>query len=331
MRRLEFVTAAFRTWRSFGAAAAVVIACATIAAAQDYPNRPVRVIEGFGGGGSPDLHARLISQWLSQRLGQPFIVENRIGAGGNIATETVVRAAPDGYTLLTCLVANAINATLYRHLDFDFIRDIAPVADLVDVPMVMVVNPQVPAKTVGEFVAYAKAHPGGIDMASSGNGTPLHVAGELFKMMTGIDMVHVPYHGIAPAVNDLLGGRMQVMFATVPSMIGYTKSGQVRALGVTTAARAPVLPDVPPIADTVPGYEAKSWVGICAPKGTPAGVIDTLNGAINAGLADPQIAAKLTALGGVPAPTTPAAFGAQIAADTAKWAKVIRATNLTVE
>jgi tripartite-type tricarboxylate transporter receptor subunit TctC len=312
-------------------AGAALLAMSCAASAQGYPTRPVRVLEGFGGGGSPDIHARLISQWLSERLSQPFVVENRIGAGGNIAVESVVKAAPDGYTLLTCLVADAINATLYKNLNFNFIRDIAPVADLVDVPMVMVVNPQIPAKTVAEFIAYAKANPGKINMASSGNGTPLHVAGELFKLMTGIDMVHVPYHGIAPAVSDLLGGRMQVMFATVPSMVGFIKGGQLRALGVTTAERSPTLPDIPPIADVVPGYEAKSWVGICAPKNTPAEIVDKLNKEINAGLADPQMAAKLATLGGIPAPMTPAAFGRLIAEDTDKWGKVIRSTNLTVE
>ena len=291
----------------------------------------MRVIEGFGGGGSPDIHARLISQWLSERLGQPFVVENRIGAGGNIATETVVRAPPDGYTLLTCLSANAINATLYGNLNFNFIRDIAPVAELVRVPMVMVVNPSLPAKTVPEFIAYAKANPGKINMASSGNGTPLHVAGELFRMMTGLNMLHVPYRGIAPAMTDLLSGRVQVMFATIPSAIGYIRAGQLRALAVTTVTPLPMLPEIPTIADFVPGFEAIAWVGIGAPKGTPTAIVDRLNTEINAGLVDPKVASRLADLGGIPAPTTPAEFGKLIAEETEKWGKVIRTANIKLE
>jgi tripartite-type tricarboxylate transporter receptor subunit TctC len=313
------------------AGAAAVPVVARLGWALDYPTRPVRVIEGFGGGGSPDIHARLISQWLSQRLGQPFIVENRIGAGSNIATETVVRAAPDGYTLLVCLSANAINATLYKNLNFNFIRDIAPVADLIRVPLVMVVTPSLPAKSVAEFIAYAKANPGTINMASSGNGTPLHVAGELFKMMTGINMVHVPYRGIAPAISDLLSARVQVMFATLPSIVGYVSGGQLRALAVTTATRSPTLPDIPAVAEFVPGFEAVSWVGIGAPKDTPGEIVDKLNKEINGGLADRQIQSRLAELGSVPAPETPAAFGKFIAEETEKWGKVVRAADITVD
>ncbi len=302
-----------------------------IAWALDYPTRPVRVIEGFGGGGSPDIHARLISQWLSERLGQPFVVENRIGAGGNIATETVVRAPPDGYTLLICLSANAINATLYNSLNFDFIRDVAPVAELVRVPMVMVVTPPLAAKTVPEFIAYAKANPGKINMASSGNGTPLHVAGELFRMMTGIDIVHVPYRGIAPAMSDLLGARVQVMFATIPSTIGYIRGGQLRALAVTGATRVPTLPDVPVVADFVRGFEAIAWVGVGAPTKTPAEIVAKLNHEINAALMEPAIASRLADLGGIPSPMTPAEFGKLIAAETKKWGNVIRSANITLD
>jgi tripartite-type tricarboxylate transporter receptor subunit TctC len=304
---------------------------AGVASALDYPTRPVRVIEGFGGGGSPDIHARLISQWLSERLGQPFIVENRTGAASTIATETVVRAPPDGYTLLICLSANVINATLYNNLNYIFIRDIAPVAELVRVPMVMVVTPTLPAATVPEFLAYARANPGKINMASSGNGTPLHVAGELFKMMTKIDIIHVPYRGIAPAMSDLLGGRMQVMFATIPSCIGYIRGGQLRALAVTTPARLPALPEIPALADFVPGFEAIAWVGIGAPAHTPADIIGRLNAEINAALVDHRIAARLAALGGIPTPATPAEFGKLIVDETEKWGRVIRAANIKLD
>jgi tripartite-type tricarboxylate transporter receptor subunit TctC len=320
-----------RRFLHLAAGAAALPALSRIARAQSYPTRPVRVIEGFGGGGSPDIHARLMSQWLSERLGQPFVVENRIGAGGNIATEAVVRAAPDGYTLLVCLSANAINATLYKNLNFNFIRDIAPVADLIRVPLVMVVTPSLPAKSVAEFIAYAKANPGTINMASSGNGTPLHVAGELFKMMTGINMVHVPYRGIAPAISDLLSARVQVMFATLPSIVGYVSGGQLRALAVTTATRSPTLPDIPAVAEFVPGFEAVSWVGIGAPKDTPGEIVDKLNKEINGGLADRQIQSRLAELGSVPAPETPAAFGKFIAEVTEKWGKVVRAADITVD
>ena len=320
-----------RRFLHLAAGAAALPALSRIARAQSYPTRPVRVIEGFGGGGSPDIHARLMSQWLSERLGQPFVVENRIGAGGNIATEAVVRAAPDGYTLLVCLSANAINATLYKNLNFNFIRDIAPVADLIRVPLVMVVTPSLPAKSVAEFIAYAKANPGTINMASSGNGTPLHVAGELFKMMTGINMVHVPYRGIAPAISDLLSARVQVMFATLPSIVGYVSGGQLRALAVTTATRSPTLPDIPAVAEFVPGFEAVSWVGIGAPKDTPGEIVDKLNKEINGGLADRQIQSRLAELGSIPAPETPAAFGKFIAEETEKWGKVVRAADITVD
>jgi tripartite-type tricarboxylate transporter receptor subunit TctC len=320
-----------RKFLQAAAGAAVAQFAAGVASALDYPTRPVRVIEGFGGGGSPDIHARLISQWLSERLGQPFIVENRIGAASTIATETVVRAPPDGYTLLICLSANVINATLYNNLNYIFIRDIAPVAELVRVPMVMVVTPTLPAATVPEFLAYARANPGKINMASSGNGTPLHVAGELFKMMTKIDIIHVPYRGIAPAMSDLLGGRMQVMFATIPSCIGYIRGGQLRALAVTTPARLPALPEIPAVADFVPGFEAIAWVGIGAPAHTPADIIGRLNTEINAALVDHRIAARLAALGGIPTPATPAEFGKLIVDETEKWGRVIRAANIKLD
>ena len=306
------------------AAVAAASALPRFAFALDYPVRPVRIFEGFGGGGSPDLVSRLIGHWLSERLGQPFVVENRTGAAGNIATQAVVTSAPDGYTLLTCLSANAINASLYEHLDFNFIRDMVPVAGLVRLPMVLLVNPSFPANTLSEFIAYAKANPGKVDMASPGIGTPMHVAGELFKLTTGVNIVHVPYRGPAPAFTDLLAGQIQAFIITVPAALGFIKAGKLRALAVTSAARTEVLPDIPSIGETLPGFDAAAWDGTCAPAGTPAAIIDKLNSNITAGLADPQLKARIKDIGGETMPMTPAEFGKFIAEETEKWAKVVK-------
>ena len=300
-----------------------------IARAQPYPSRPVRIIIPFPAGQATDTIARLMGQSLSERLGQPFVIENRTGAGGNIGTETVVRATPDGYTLLLVGLSSAINATLYEKLNFNFIRDIAPVASIGGGPYVMVVNPSVPAKTVPEFVAYAKANSGKINMASSGNGSVSHVFGELFKMMTGVNLVHVPYRG--GYVPDLLSGQVQVVFGTISSCIQYVMGGMLRALAVTTATRSDALPDIPTLAEFVPGYEASQWYGVGAPKDTPAAVIDKLNKEINAVAADPIIKARLAGLGVDPMSMTSAEFGKSIAAETEKWAKVIRAANIKAE
>ena len=294
------------------------------ASALDYPTRPVRIFEGFGGGGTPDLVSRLIGQWLSQKLGQPFVVENRTGAAGNLATETVVTAAPDGYTLLTCLSANAVNSTLYQHLSFNFLRDMAPVAGLVRLPMVLLVNPSFPVTTFADFIAYAKANPGKINMASPGIGTPMHVAGEQIKLMANVNIVHVPYRGPAGAFTDLLASQIQAFIITVPAAIGFVRDGKLRALAVTSAKRAEVLPDVPAIAELLPGFEATAWDGTCAPAATPKEVVDKLNAAITAGLADPQLKAKLKDLGGEIMPMTPAEFGKFLAEETEKWAKVVK-------
>ena len=294
------------------------------ASALDYPTRPVRIFEGFGGGGTPDLVSRLIGQWLSQKLGQPFVVENRTGAAGNLATETVVTAAPDGYTLLTCLSANTVNSTLYQHLSFNFLRDMAPVAGLVRLPMVLLVNPSFPVTTFADFIAYAKANPGKINMASPGIGTPMHVAGEQIKLMANVNIVHVPYRGPAGAFTDLLASQIQAFIITVPAAIGFVRDGKQRALAVTSAKRAEVLPDVPTIAELLPGFEATAWDGTCAPAATPKEVVDKLNAAITAGLADPQLKAKLKDLGGEIMPMTPAEFGKFLAEETEKWAKVVK-------
>ena len=304
--------------------AAVAPAFPRLACALDYPTRPVRVIEGYGAGGTPDLVSRLIGQWLSDHLGQPFIVENRNGASGNIATEAVAAAAPDGYTLLTCASANPINAALYTKLNFNFSRDIAPVAGLLRVPLVLLVNPSFPAKTFAEFMSYAKANPGKINLATPGTGTPMHVAADLLKMMTGINIVEVPYRGPAPAYADLLAGQVQAFIITLPSAMGFIRSGKLLALAVLSKTRRDVLPDVPAVAEFVPGYEAAAWDGIGAPAKTPKEIIDKLNTTINAGLADPQIKARLIDLGGDPMPMTPAEFGKFIADETEKWAKVIK-------
>jgi tripartite-type tricarboxylate transporter receptor subunit TctC len=294
------------------------------ALALDYPTRPVHLIVGFAAGGPQDITMRLIGQWLSERLGQSFIIENRPGAGGNVGAEYVVHADPDGNTLLSVSSPNAINATLYDNLKFNFIRDIAPVGSIMRVPLVMEVNPSVPVHTVAEFIAYAKANPGKISYASAGIGTPQHVSAEMLKMMTGIDMVQVPYRGAAPALQDLIAGQVQVMIDTTPASMQHIRSGRVRALAVTTLKRADVLPELPTVADTVPGYEATSWFGIGAPRNTPVEIIDKLNKEINAAIADPKIKARLADLGGTVLPGSPADFGKLIAAETEKWAKVVK-------
>ena len=295
-----------------------------MATAQSYPTRPVRFIIGYPPGGSADLTARLLGQWLSERLGQPFVIESRPGASTNIATEAVVRAPPDGYTLLLVAPANAINATLYEKLNFNFIRDIAPVAGIIRFPNVIVVNPSVPAKTVPEFIAYAKANPGRLNMASSGNGSTIHVSGELFKMMTGVNMIHVPYRGGAPALTDMISGQVQVMFDNVPTSIEFIRAGKLRALAVTTATRSEVLPDLPTVADFVPGYEASAWYGVGVPKGTPDDIIDKLNKEINAILAEPKAKARLADLGASLLAGSPADFRKLVADETEKWGKVVK-------
>jgi tripartite-type tricarboxylate transporter receptor subunit TctC len=313
-----------RNFLHLAAGAATLPAVSGIARAQGYPTRPVRWVVGLAAGGGADILARLMGQWLSERLGQQFVIENRPGAGTNIATETVVRASPDGYTLLMVLPPNAVNASLYEKLNFDFIRDIAPVASIIRTPLVMEVNPSLPAKTVPEFIAYAKANPGRISMASAGNGTSGHVAGELFKMMADVDMVHVPYRGGAPAITELLGGQVQVLFDPINSSSEYIRAGKLRALAVTTANRSEAFPDIPTVGDFVPGYEASAFFGVGAPKNTPAEIIEKLNTQINAGLADPQLKARLADLGGAVLPGSPADFGKLIAEETAKWAKVVK-------
>ena len=320
-----------RTFLHLAAGAAALPVVSRVARAQAYPSRPVRIVVGFAPGGAFDIVARLIGQWLSERLGQPFVIENRPGGGGNIATEAVVRAPADGYTLLLVGVPNAINATLYQKLNFNFIRDIAPIAGIDREPQVMVVNPSVPAKTVSEFIAYAKANPGKISMASQGIGGSGHLTGELFKMMAGVNVLHVPYRGAGPALTDLLGGQVQVMFAAAPSAIEYVKTGKLRALAVTTTTRSEALPDVPTVAEFLPGFEASSWYGIGAPKATPAEIVEKLNKEINAGLADPTMKARLADLGGTLLPGSPSDFGKLIAEETEKWAKVVRSAGIKAE
>jgi tripartite-type tricarboxylate transporter receptor subunit TctC len=313
-----------RQFLHLAAAAAALPALPRSAWAQAYPSRPIRWVVGFVPGGATDIIARLMGQWLSERLGQSVVIENRPGAGSNIATEVVVNAPADGYTLLLVGPTHAVNATLYERLNYNFIRDIAPIASISREPLAMVVNPSVPAKTVPEFIAYAKAHPGTLNMASSGIGTSVHVGGELFKMMTGINMLHVPYRGAAPAITDLIGGRVHVMFATLPSSIEYIKAGNLRALAVTTAERTPVLPDMPTVGDALPGYEASAVYGVGAPRNTRAEIVDKLNKEINAGLADPRMKARLADLGGTVLRGSPADFGKLIAEETEKWAKVVK-------
>jgi tripartite-type tricarboxylate transporter receptor subunit TctC len=307
-----------------GSAALPVVS--RIARAQTYPTRPVRVIVGYPAGGGPDIVARLMSEWMSERLRQQFIVENRTGAGTNLATEVVVRAPPDGYTLLQVTASNAVNATLYDNLSFNFIRDIAPVASVDRTPFVMEVNPSVPVKTVLEFIAYAKANPGKINMASNGIGSAGHIAGELFERMTGVDMVHVPYRG--SYLPDLLGGQTQVTFSPIPTSIAQIRAGKLRALAVTSTMRSEALPDIPTVGEFVPGYEASGWLGFGAPTNTPTEIIEKLNKEINAGLADPKIRARLADLGGSVFTGSPADFAKLIADETEKWGKVIRAANI---
>ena len=320
-----------RQFLYLAAGAAALTAVSRIAWAQAYPTRPVRIIVGFPAGGPIDILARLIGQWLSERLGQPFVIESRAGAGGNIATEAVVRAPADGYTLLGVTSANTINETLYDKLNFNFIRDIAPVAGIIRVPQVIEVHPSVPVTTVPEFIAYAKANPNKLNMASAGNGTVQHVAGELFKVMTGVAMQHVPYRGQAPALVDLLGGQAQVMFDTVPASMQYLRSGKLHPLAVTTATRDEALPELPTVADFVPGYESSALYGIAAPRNTPTEIVDKLNREINAALADPTMKARLADLGGSVLVGSAADFGNLIADETKKWAKVIRAANIRAE
>jgi len=313
-----------RKFLQLTAGAAALPALPPIARAQAYPAKPVRFIIGYTSGGSADITARLMGQWLSDRLGQPFIVESRPGAGTNIATEAVVRSPPDGYTIFLVAPANAINATLYDKLNYNFLRDIAPVAGIIRFPNVMEVNPSVPAKTVPEFIAYAKANPGKINMASSGNGSTIHMSGELFKMMTGINMVHIPYRGGAPALTDMLGGQVQVMFDNVPTSLEHIRSGALRPLAVTTATRLELLPDVPTVAEFVPGYESSAWYGIGVPRNTPSEIIDLLNRVVNAGLADPNLKTRFTDLSAVVLPGSPADFGKLLVDETEKWGKVVK-------
>jgi tripartite-type tricarboxylate transporter receptor subunit TctC len=313
-------------------AAAALPALPSLAAAQSYPVRSVRILVGGPAGGTLDILARLTGQWLSERLGQAFVIENRPGgAGNNVATEVVVRAPPDGYTLLLVAVSNAVNTALYEKLNYNFLRDIASVASLVRVPLVMEVGPSVPVKSVPEFIAYAKANSGKVTMASPGNGTSSHVAGELFKLMTGTDLVHVPYRGSPPALTDLMGGRVQVMFDLMPSSIELVRAGKLRALAVTTAERAQALPDVPTVAEFVPGFEASTWQGFGAPRSTPAEVVDKLNREINAGLADGRIKARIAEIGADPFASSPADFAKFMADETEKWAKVVTAAGIKAE
>jgi len=320
-----------RTFLHLAAGAVALPVLPRIARAQAYPSRPVHLVVPAPAGGSFDITARLMGQWLSERLGQQFVIENRPGAGTNIGTEAVVRAPADGYTLLLVGTPNAINATLYDKLNYNFIRDIAPVAGIIRDPHVLVLNPSVPAKTVPDFIAYAKTNPRKINMASSGIGSGPHIAGELFKMMAGVDMNHVPYRGAAPALTDLLAGQVHVMFATMPSSIEYVRAGKLRALAVTTAKRSDAFPEIPTIGDFVPGYESSAWLGLGAPKNIRAELIDKLNREINAGLADPKIKTRLADLGGDVLALSPADFGKFIAAETEKWAKVIRTANIKPE
>ncbi|MGA8887816.1 MAG: tripartite tricarboxylate transporter substrate binding protein [Pseudolabrys sp.] len=313
------------------AAAALALVPVGNAGAADYPTRQPHIIVGYPPGGSTDILARLFGDWLGKRLGQQFIIENRPGAGNNLATDAVAKAAPDGYTILLVNPANAINASLYKHLNFNLLRDIDPVAGFIRVPNVMEVHPSVPAKTVAEFIAYVKANPDKVNVASSGNGTSIHLSGELFKMMTGTKMTHVPYKGSAPMLTDLLGGQVQVTFDNLPSSIGHIKAGKLRALAVTTAKRSEELPDVPTVGETVSGYEASAFFGFGVPHGTPKEIVDLLNKEINLALKDPTMLSKLKDLGGTPIPGSAADFGKLVADETAKWEKVVHAANLSID
>jgi tripartite-type tricarboxylate transporter receptor subunit TctC len=317
-----------RTFLNLATGAAALPAVSRLAWAQTYPARPVHIIVPYAPGGTTDIVARLIGQRLSERLRQQFIIENRPGAGGNIGTEMVARAPPDGYTFLLVTTTNAVNATLYENLNFNFIRDVATVAGLIRTPLVLEVHPAVPVKTVPELIAYAKGNPGKFSMASYGTGTVSHVAGELFKMMAGINMVHVPYRGAAPMLTDLLGGQVQAAFDNVPGSIEYIRAGTLRPLAVTTATRLDVLPDIPTVTEFVPGYEASAWNGMGSPRNTPAEIVDRLNKEINAALADPKMKARLAELGAVPMPMTPADFAKLISEETEKWGKVVQAANM---
>jgi tripartite-type tricarboxylate transporter receptor subunit TctC len=320
-----------RKFLHLGAGAAVLPAVSRIARAQTYPAKPVRIVVGFAAGGGQDIVARLMGQWLSERLDQQFVIENRSGASGNIATEMVVRAPPDGYTLLMASSTAARNTTLYQKLNFIFHRDITPVASIMSVPNSLDVNPSVPVKTVPEFIAYAKANPGKLNMGSAGIGSSQHLSGELFKMMTGVNLVHVPYRGGAPAITDLLGGQVQVMFDVLPESIEYIRTGKLRPLGVTTANRQALLPEVPIIAEFVPGYESVGWYGLAAPRNTPAEIVNKLNSETNVALTDPKMKARLADLGGTALPGSPTDFEKLIADETEKWAKVIRAANIKAD
>ena len=318
-----------RQFLHLAAGTAALAAASRMAWAQGYPSRPVRIIVGYAPGGTTDVSARLIGQWLSERLGQPFIIDNLPGAGSNVATAGAVRAPADGYTLLLASISNAINATLYDKLDFNFIRDIAPVAGIIRVPNVMEVNPAVPARTVAEFIAYAKANPGKVNFGSGGIGSSTHVSGELFKLMTGVNMVHIPYRGTALAVTDLIAGQVQVMFDNLPGSIEYVRAGMTRALAVTTTARSEALPDLPTVADSVPGYEVGAWFGLAAPKNTPNEIIVRLNEEINAAFANAKMKGRLTGLGAMALAGSPADFGKLISDETEKWGKVVRAANIS--
>jgi tripartite-type tricarboxylate transporter receptor subunit TctC len=320
-----------REFLHLAAGAAALPVMTRMAFALDYPTRPPHIVSGFAAGGGVDITARLIGQWLSDRLGKNFVVEDRPGADGNIGTEVVVNAPPDGYMLLLATVPNAVNATLYPNLKFNFIRDIAPVAGVIRVPMVMFLNPALPAKTIPEFIAYAKANPGKLTMASAGTGSAPHMAGELFKAMAGIDMVPVPYRGQGPALADLLGGQVQVYFATSPGTVDYIRTGQLRALAVTTPSRADVLRDLPTVGQFIPGYEASQWYGVGAPKRTPAEIIDRLNREINAAFNDPTMKMRFADIGGEPLTGSPAEFGKLIADETEKWAKVVKFANVPLQ
>jgi tripartite-type tricarboxylate transporter receptor subunit TctC len=324
---MRFPRRTFLQW----AGATALTGASRVARAEDYPVRPVRIIVPFAPGGGTDLCAHLLGEWLAQRLGQPFLVINRTGAASNVGTDAVVKAAPDGYTLLAFDPSAAINATLYDNLDFVFLRDIAPVALIMRTPILMAVHPSLPAKTVAEFIAYAKANPGKINMSSGGVGSTPHVSGELFKMMTGVQLVHVPYRGSGPARIDLLAGQVQLMFDPIASSLGHVKAGQLRALAVASTARSDVLPDVPTIAETVPGYESDTWYGIGAPAGTPPAIVERLNREINAGLADPRLKARLAELGGTIVTGPPADFRQLIAAETEKWGKVVKFAGVKAE
>ena len=311
--------------------AAALHAISRVARARTYPTRPIRLILTTAAGGSPDIIARLVGQWLSERLGQPIVVENRTGAGSNIGTEIALRAPPDGYTLLLAISANAINAAVSENLPFNFIRDIAPVASIASIPLVMETNPSVPATTVPEFIAYAKANPGKLNMASGGNGSPLHVAGELFKMMAGVDMVHVPYRGEGYALPDLVSGQVQVLFGVMPASLGYIRAGTLRALAVTTAKRQGLLPDVPSVGEFLPGYEARGWYGLVAPRSTPIEVVERLNNEVNAGLDDARMQKRLTDVGAAVFAGSPADFGKFIADEIEKWGRVAKFAGIKPE